>query len=121
MFRAYVADVATGRQLPHSIPGSASNGWTGSWKKHFLEFAHLHALYALYPNFPNQMSFSTNHLEPGEHVASNASRLDHRPQDFTVPLWPAAPPHFFPQLAAWPPSLASLPQLNVFGDVVPGK
>ena len=40
----------------------------------------------LYPNFRNQSSFSTNHLEAGEHVGSKSYRLKRKPADFTVPL-----------------------------------
>ena len=44
----------------------------------------------LYPNFDNQSSLSTNHLEAGEHVGGKANRLKHKPIDFTVPLLGAA-------------------------------
>jgi hypothetical protein len=40
----------------------------------------------LYPNFANQSSLSTNHLERGEHVGGKLNALKHRPMDFTVPL-----------------------------------
>ena len=44
---------------------SATNGWKTSWKKFLIELAYLKGLVVLYPNFPNQSSFSTNHLEAG--------------------------------------------------------
>mgnify|MGYP006889209239 FL=1 len=41
----------------------------------------------LYPNFgPNQPSFSTNHMEPGVHVNSAQNTLQHRAEDYEVPL-----------------------------------
>jgi hypothetical protein len=40
----------------------------------------------VYPNFYNQSSLSTNHLEPGEHVGSKISMHRHLPIDFTVPI-----------------------------------
>jgi len=68
------------------IPKSATNGWKTSWKKFLIELSYLEGYVVLYPNFPNQSSFSTNHLEPGEHIASKANKLKHLPIDFTVPL-----------------------------------
>lgn len=66
------------------IPGSRSTGWSSSWKKFAIELFWSRGYSLLYPNFPNQSSLSTNHLEPGEHIAS--SPLMHLPKDYTVPL-----------------------------------
>ena len=52
-------------------PYSATNGWSTSWKKFLIELCFLRGWVVLYPNFYNQTSFSTNHLEPGEHIQSN--------------------------------------------------
>ncbi|KAL1530130.1 hypothetical protein AB1Y20_001048 [Prymnesium parvum] len=71
---------------PVNIPDSAVNGWSESWKKFLMELMHLRGYVFLYPNFYNQTSFSTNHLEVGEHIGSKGSKLKHRPIDFTVPL-----------------------------------
>lgn len=78
----------TGADSPKriAIPDSAVPGWKGSWKKFLIELMYLRAKWMLYPNFRNQSSFSTNHLEPGEHIAAKANTLDHDPADFTVPL-----------------------------------
>lgn len=41
----------------------------------------------LYPNFENQASFSTNHLEVGAHISKfTKSKGRHKSRDFTVPL-----------------------------------
>lgn len=68
------------------IPGSVVDGWKGSWKKYLIELMYRRAQWMLYPNFKNQSSFSTNHLEAGEHIGAKANSLDHAPADFTVPL-----------------------------------
>jgi hypothetical protein len=69
------------------IPSSQTNGWSESWKKFFFEFMYAQALVLVYPNFPNQTSLATNHLEAGEHIGVGAkSRLSHDPLDYTVPL-----------------------------------
>ncbi|KAF5826078.1 hypothetical protein DUNSADRAFT_4939 [Dunaliella salina] len=67
-----------------NVPMSRTNGWTNSWKKFYIEFAWSHGLFMLYPNFPNQTSFSTNHLEQGVHISDKG--LKHLPSDYTVPL-----------------------------------
>lgn len=67
------------------IPGSRSNGWKGSWKKYYMELAWAKGLYMLYPNFRNQSSFSTNHLEHGVHISKNDAT--HLPANYTVPLY----------------------------------
>ena len=68
------------------IPSSATNGWSTSWKKFLIELMWLKGWVTLYPSFFNQTSFSTNHLEPGEHIGGKANTLKHRPIDFVVPL-----------------------------------
>ncbi|KAF8309004.1 hypothetical protein DL93DRAFT_2231193 [Clavulina sp. PMI_390] len=45
-----------------------SNRWSRSWKKFFNEYAFLHGLVMLYPNFEGWTALSTNHLEVGVHV-----------------------------------------------------
>lgn len=63
-----------------------NGGWGTSWKKFLIELSFLKGWVTLYPNFANQSSLSTNHLEPGEHIAGKVNALRHRPIDFTVPL-----------------------------------
>ncbi len=67
---------------------SASNDWDLSWKRMYIEWLYLTKNVVLYPNFRNQTSFSTNHLEAGVHIGTPGS-LVHRPQDYTVPLFGA--------------------------------
>ena len=63
---------------------SVTFGWKASWKKYMIEMMFMKGLYMLYPNFPDQLSFSTNHLEAGEHIKANDT--DHKASDYTVPL-----------------------------------
>jgi len=126
-FHEYMHARLAGRAPAITIPGSATNGWKTSWKKFLIELAYLRGYVVLYPNFGNQSSFSTNHLEPGEHIASKTNRLAHLPIDFTVPLledfhtlrtlWaqPAAGDEARRQLDAWPP-LHTLPTLDLFSQ-----
>ncbi|THU87871.1 hypothetical protein K435DRAFT_326494 [Dendrothele bispora CBS 962.96] len=55
------------------VPSIRSNKWTKSWKKYFIELAYLRGYAMLYPNFPDYLSFSTNHHEPGVHVRPASS------------------------------------------------
>ncbi|KAJ7043442.1 hypothetical protein C8F04DRAFT_718749 [Mycena alexandri] len=50
------------------VPDVRSNHWTKSWKKYFIELVYLRGYVMLYPNYPDFLSFSTNHLEVGSHV-----------------------------------------------------
>ena len=47
---------------------------------------YLRGYVALYPNFPNQESFSTNHMEPGAHISAAGNVVQHNKEDFEVPL-----------------------------------
>ena len=86
-FRDYLLHrMAQGPAVQVKIPGSVVDGWKGSWKKYLIELMYRRAQWMLYPNFRNQSSFSTNHLEAGEHIGAKANSLDHAPADFTVPL-----------------------------------
>jgi len=68
-----------------SVPGSLTMYWARSWKKYMTEIMYTHDLFMVYPNLPNQVSFSTNHVELGEHIVSEKDR-GKRLADFTVPL-----------------------------------
>jgi len=71
------------------VPKSMSVGWQLSWKKYLIEYMWINNVDMIYPNFHNQTSFSTNHLEPGTHIKKGEK--SHLPEDFTVPLfqqWP---------------------------------
>uniref|UniRef100_A0A7S3QRE9 Glycosyl transferase 64 domain-containing protein n=1 Tax=Dunaliella tertiolecta TaxID=3047 RepID=A0A7S3QRE9_DUNTE len=67
-----------------TVPGSATNGWKQSWKKFYIELAWAKGMFMLYPNFFNQSSFSTNHLEAGVHISK--ADATHTPENYTVPL-----------------------------------
>ena len=54
-------------------------------EKYFVEYMYINSYFLLYPNFPNQASLSTNHLEEGEHIMRVTSH-SHLNEDFTVPL-----------------------------------
>lgn len=136
-FRAYMRRRLDGDVPAVNIANSAccqgtrwgNGGWSMSWKKFLIELAYLKGYVVLYPNFANQTSLSTNHLEPGEHIHGKANALKHRPIDFTVPLlddfaslrqlWTttaavAAAPR--PPLAPLLP-LRDLPTLDLFSEV----
>ena len=68
------------------IPGSTTNGWKGSWKKYLFEYMWIRGTFLLYPNFDKQFSFSTNHVEPGEHIRADDPELLRKRAMFTVPL-----------------------------------
>jgi hypothetical protein len=69
------------------LPGSLTNSWKESWKKFFFELMYARGEVLVYPNFSNQTSLATNHLEPGEHIGvESKSAYAHLPVDYTVPL-----------------------------------
>ena len=66
----------THRTTPHPqpqpnviLPKSLSNNWKNSWKRYMIEMVVLRGYAMLYPNYWNQTSFSTNHLELGTHMS----------------------------------------------------
>ncbi|KIK60310.1 hypothetical protein GYMLUDRAFT_225825 [Collybiopsis luxurians FD-317 M1] len=65
------------------VPNVRSNQWTRSWKKYFIELVYLRGYVMLYPNFPEYVSLSTNHLEVGSHVKI---RSKEKMESFSVPL-----------------------------------
>ena len=95
------------------IPGSRSTGWSSSWKKYAIELFWSKGYFLMYPNFPNQSSFATNHLEPGEHIAK--SRVKHLPKDYTVPLLSGNASVFGAIREIWERDVAMLPTFDLFG------
>ncbi|KAI3634739.1 hypothetical protein MIR68_007120 [Amoeboaphelidium protococcarum] len=77
-------DSHSGAKSDVVIPKSRSNVWRQSWKKFFIELVYRHGLVMLYPNFKNQSSFSTNHLEAGTHISDGLKRA--LISSFQVPL-----------------------------------
>lgn len=65
------------------VPNVRSNQWKMSWKKYFIELVYLRGYVMLYPNFPQYVSLSTNHLEVGSHVKI---RSKEKRESFSVPL-----------------------------------
>ncbi|KAJ0967618.1 hypothetical protein J5N97_024535 [Dioscorea zingiberensis] len=104
------------KQNPVQIPKSRTNGWQASWKKFLIDMMYLRGYVSLYPNFPNQMSFSTNHMEPGAHISAKDNVLKHNKQDFEVPLLKDDFTRFLP--AGKMPPASKLPALNLFNQAL---
>ncbi|KAJ3293039.1 hypothetical protein HDU79_000755 [Rhizoclosmatium sp. JEL0117] len=91
-FTEYIQWRRTQPSFP-AVPESRSNTWNNSWKRYLIEFMYLKNLVLVYPNFPNQTSFSTNHYEEGVHSVKDGDVVrvpDFLREDvderFTVPL-----------------------------------
>ncbi|RID73891.1 hypothetical protein BRARA_B01016 [Brassica rapa] len=100
------------KENPVQIPKSRTNGWQASWKKFLIDMMYLRGYVSLYPNFPNQQSFSTNHMEPGAHIAAKDNVVKHDKTDFEVPLLMDDFRNFLPNLKL--PPASKLPSLNLF-------
>ncbi|TDL23787.1 hypothetical protein BD410DRAFT_856826 [Rickenella mellea] len=77
-FHSYLAIRLSQSVLPIDEPivlNVRSNNWTKSWKKYFIELVYLRGYVMLYPNYPNFVSFSTNHLEVGSHVKDSPRHI----------------------------------------------
>lgn len=107
---------ADAKKNPVQIPKSRTNGWQASWKKFLIDMMYLRGYVSLYPNFPNQTSFSTNHMEPGAHINAKDNVLDHSKSDYEVPL---LQDHFINYLpdGKLPPA-SKLPSLSLFNQAV---
>ncbi|CAI9105054.1 OLC1v1003898C1 [Oldenlandia corymbosa var. corymbosa] len=104
------------KQNPVQIPKSRTNGWQASWKKFLIDMMYLRGYVSLYPNFPNQMSFSTNHMEPGAHISAKDNVVRHDKSDFEVPLLKEDFRNFLPS-GKLPPA-SKLPSINLFNQAV---
>ncbi|CAN4100876.1 unnamed protein product [Withania somnifera] len=104
------------KQNPVQIPRSRTNGWQASWKKFLIDMMYLRGYVTLYPNFPNQTSFSTNHMEPGAHIAAKENMINHNKADFEVPLLKEDFRNFLPNGKM--PATSRLPSLNLFNQPV---
>ncbi|GAA0152419.1 hypothetical protein LIER_10905 [Lithospermum erythrorhizon] len=104
------------KQNPVQIPKSRTNGWQASWKKFLIDMMYLRGYVTLYPNFPNQASFSTNHMEPGAHIAAKDNVVKHDKSDFEVPLMKEDFRPLLPSMKM--PPASKLPSLNLFNQAV---
>ncbi|KAK6163339.1 hypothetical protein DH2020_000203 [Rehmannia glutinosa] len=102
------------KQNPVQIPKSRTNGWQASWKKFLIDMMYLRGYVSLYPNFPNQASFSTNHMEPGALAKDNV--VKHDKTDFEVPLLGQDFRNLLPN-GKLPPA-SKLPSLNLFNQAL---
>ncbi|GAV75880.1 hypothetical protein CFOL_v3_19356 [Cephalotus follicularis] len=101
---------------PVQIPKSRTNGWQASWKKFLIDMMYLRGYVSLYPNFPNQASFSTNHMEPGAHISAKDNVVKHDKSDFEVPLLKEDFRALLPN-GKLPPA-SKLPSINLFNQPV---
>lgn len=104
------------KKNPVQIPRSRTNGWQASWKKFLIDMMYLRGYVSLYPNFPNQTSFSTNHMEPGAHINASENVLNHKKEDFEVPLLQEDFRNLLQNQKL--PSASKLPVLNLFNQPV---
>ncbi|KAG6468723.1 uncharacterized protein LOC122034877 [Zingiber officinale] len=104
------------KQNPVQIPKSRTNGWQASWKKFLIDMMYLRGYVSLYPNFPDQASFSTNHMEPGAHISAKENIVNHKKMDFEVPLMTDDFTHLLP--AGKMPPASKLPVINLFNQAV---
>ena len=58
------------------VPRSRSNRWTRSWKRQLIDYMFARGWYMLYASFPKQVSFSTNHREPGAHTGKGGREVE---------------------------------------------
>ncbi|GER27367.1 glycosyl transferase family 2 protein [Striga asiatica] len=104
------------KQNPVQIPKSRTNGWQASWKKFLIDMMYLRGYVSLYPNFPDQASFSTNHMEPGAHISAKDNVVRHDKTDFEVPLLREDFWNFLPK-GKLPPA-SKLPSVDLFNKAV---
>lgn len=103
------------KKNPVQIPRSRTNGWQASWKKFLIDVMYLRGYVTLYPNFPDQRSFSTNHMEPGAHISAADNVVTHKKEDFEVPLLREDFYKLLPQQKM--PPLSKLPVINLFNQI----
>ncbi|KZS94459.1 hypothetical protein SISNIDRAFT_503355 [Sistotremastrum niveocremeum HHB9708] len=90
------------------VPDVRSNFWRRSWKKYLIELIYLRGYLMLYPNYPDFMSLSTNHLEIGSHVKEESKEVYLAKKAlFTVPLMP------LPGLSLTGVDILDLPNANL--------
>ncbi|KAJ3218173.1 Exostoses (Multiple)-like 3 [Dinochytrium kinnereticum] len=70
------------------IPMSLTNRWLDgkSWKKYLLRFMVENGKYMIYPNFPGDLSLSTNHVEIGTNDRTPGANQEELREKFRVPL-----------------------------------
>jgi len=70
---------------------SANHWGRSSWKRLMVYFMIMEGLYMVFPNFAGRVAFSTNHVEPGVHLAASPAILSgqrsrHRTQLMTLEI-----------------------------------
>lgn len=105
------------------IPYSYVNSWERSWKRYLQELMFITGLSMLYPNLPNQASFSTHHREIGEHTQGrpldpevDAIGTNSHPH-LTVPLLQANDTEFVQSLVFGMKRLDELPVVNFYHNL----
>ncbi|KAJ3099914.1 hypothetical protein HDU96_010532 [Phlyctochytrium bullatum] len=70
------------------VPMSLTNRWMDqkSWKKYLLRFMVETGRYVIYPNFPGNLSLTTNHVEVGTNDRSVGAFQEELRRRFEVPL-----------------------------------
>ena len=68
------ASVSSGPAAECKPADVVANRWgSSSWKRLLLVHMYAHGLYMVFPNLPSRTSFSTNHVEPGTHLAAKSA------------------------------------------------
>eukprot|EP00042_Codosiga_hollandica_P034323 m.239612 g.239612 ORF g.239612 m.239612 type:complete len:539 (-) comp54379_c0_seq2:280-1896(-) len=103
------------------IPGSVTSTWEPTWKKYLVDMIYSRGYVFHYPNFANETSLSTNHLESGVNVHNlQGNRGAYDPKHFTVPLFGVDPVDASGRglfdLAATPTNATNLLVFDLFGN-----
>ncbi|KAI8374517.1 uncharacterized protein BYT42DRAFT_615674 [Radiomyces spectabilis] len=102
---ARLADQAKKQLQNVTVPNARSSQWTNAWRRYFDELVYMRAYVMLYPNYG--FSFSTNHLELGNHVIDDYAQAAAL---YRVPLMKA-------DVMASLPAVENLPVLDLWGRV----
>eukprot|EP00904_Undaria_pinnatifida_P003778 jgi/Undpi1/13400/HiC_scaffold_8.g03059.m1 len=97
------------------IPGVLVNGWSGSWKKFLFSMMYHNDWYLLYPGYPEERSFATNHMEIGVHIGSGS--VKHDPKDYVVPLFEDQDTSFWARESLVLPKLEDLARVSIKGEL----
>ena len=65
---------------------SANHWGRNSWKRLMIFYMRMEGLFMVYPNLPGRLAFSTNHVEPGVHLAKDPQILQGQRARHLMPL-----------------------------------